>query len=124
MGQPFQLISERLDEGACALAIVGDLDLATAPHFRRGVGGLLGTGVRQLLVDLRDTDFVDSTGLGALVWAQLRMQSAGGDLVVAGAHEGVRQTIACARLDHVVELVPSREEALARLGITAARATR
>src|SRR3954468_13255024 len=124
MGQPFQLISERLGEGACALAIVGDLDLATAPHFRRGGGGPLGTGVGQLLVHLRATGLVDSTGLGALVWAQLRMQAAGGDLVVAGAHEGVRQTVAVARLDHVVELLPSREGGLARLGITAARATR
>ena len=122
MSQQFQLIVEQLEEGASTLAVTGELELATAPHFRRAVGGLLGAGTRRLLVDLRDTDFVDSTGLGALVWAQLRMRAAGGDLVVMGAHNGVRQTIAVARLDDVLDLVDTQAEALSRLGLSVVRA--
>jgi hypothetical protein len=50
------------------------------------------------------------------------MRAAGGDLAVAGAQDGVRQTIAVSNLDDLVELVTTREEALARLGVSAARA--
>src|SRR3954465_11549859 len=122
MSQEFQLVVEPLDEDASALAIAGDLDVATAPHFRRAVGGLLGSGTRRLLVDMRHTDFLDSSGLGALVWAQFRMRAAGGDLAVAGAHTGVRQTIAVSHLDELIELVDTRDEALVRLGLSVVRA--
>jgi anti-sigma B factor antagonist len=122
MSQQFQLVVERLEEDACALAIAGDLDVATAPHFRRAVAGLLGSGTRRLMVDMRHTDFLDSSGLGALVWAQFRLRAAGGDLAVAGAHDGVRQTIAVSHLDDLIELVDTREAALTRLGVTAVRA--
>lgn len=122
MVQPFQLSVDHFADGACSLTVVGELELATAPAFRRAVAGLLGSGVRRLLVDLRHTDFLDSTGLGALVWAQFRMRSAGGDLAVAGAQEPVRQTIAVSGLADLVELTDSRGEALTRLGVHVAPA--
>jgi anti-sigma B factor antagonist len=124
MVQPFQLSVADLEDGACCLTVVGELELATASAFRRAVGGLLGSGVRRLLIDLRHTDFLDSTGLGALVWAQFRMRSAGGDLAVAGAQEPVRQTIAVSGLADLIELSDSRGEALARLGVHAAPTAR
>jgi anti-sigma B factor antagonist len=116
MSRPFQLCVERLEEGVSILAVVGELDLATAPHFRRAVGGLLGSGGRRLVVDLSDADFLDSTGLGALVWAQFRARAAGGDLAAAGAEDSVAATIATAGLGDLIALSPSRAEALARIG--------
>jgi anti-sigma B factor antagonist len=115
--QPFQLSVDRLEDGASSLTVVGELELATASQLRRAVSSLLGSGVRRLLVDLRHTDFLDSTGLGALVWAQFRMRAAGGELAVAGAQEPVRQTIGVSGLGDLIELVDTREQALARLGI-------
>ena len=120
MVQPFQLSVERFDDAACSLAVVGELELATAPAFRRAVSGLLGSGMRRMLVDLRHTDFLDSTGLGALVWAQFRMRSAGGELAVAGAQAPVRQTISVSGLADLIELVDTSAEALVRLGIQTA----
>ena len=120
MVQPFQLSVDHFADGACSLTVVGELELATAPAFRRAVAGLLGSGVRRLLVDLRHTDFLDSTGLGALVWAQFRMRSAGGELAVAGAQEPVRQTISVSGLSDLIELVDTSAEALVRLGIQTA----
>jgi anti-sigma B factor antagonist len=120
MVQPFQLSVERFDDAACSVAVVGELELATAPAFRRAVSGLLGSGMRRMLVDLRHTDFLDSTGLGALVWAQFRMRSAGGELAVAGAQEPVRQTISVSGLADLIELVDTSAEALVRLGIQTA----
>src|SRR5436309_11203232 len=117
MSRPFQLCVERLPDGVSILAVVGELDIATAPHFRRGVGALLGSGGRRLVVDLSDADFLDSTGLGALVWAQLRARSAGGELVTAGAEDTVAHTIATSGLADLFTLAPSRAEALARFGV-------
>jgi anti-sigma B factor antagonist len=115
MSRPFQLCVERLGEGVSVLAVVGELDLATASHFRRAVSGLLGSGERRFVVDLHDADFLDSSGLGALVWAQLRARAAGGELIAAGAEDDVAHAIASSGLAHLIALAPSRAQALARL---------
>src|SRR2546430_14875284 len=117
MSRPFQLCVERLEEGVSILAVVGELDLATAPHFRRGLGGVLGSGGRRLVVDLRDADFVDSAGLGALVWAQLRARGAGGEVVTAGAEDAVARAIATSGLGDLIKLARTRDDALARFGV-------
>lgn len=55
-----QALTARLD-------LVGAFDLEATPRFREAVAGLHDTGVRQLVVDLRGLDFIDSRGLQELV---------------------------------------------------------
>jgi len=124
MSQPFQLRVDRLGDAACVITVAGDLDLATAPELRRAVGAMLGEGERLLVIDLTAADFVDSSGLGALTWTQLRARAAGGELRVAGAHDDVRRALALAHLDTVLTLDDSPEDSLAELGISCERLSR
>jgi anti-sigma B factor antagonist len=71
-------------DGSTVLAVVGELDLASAPHFREAVGEAMGTGARKVVVDLSGSDFIDSSGIGALMWAEHRLQAVGGDLRTTG----------------------------------------
>lgn len=58
---------------ACAVvAVQGDLDLFSAPAFRSHFEDLVGTGQHHLVIDLDGVEFLDSTGIGALV-AVLRL---------------------------------------------------
>ena len=84
--------------GASAMRVCGDLDIAAADQFRRMVGDLMGSGVRVVTVDLAETEFLDSTGLGALLWAEHRLRAAGGDLVVVHARGPVARTFSMAGL--------------------------
>src|SRR3954449_7246343 len=47
----------------------GDLDLAAAPELREALGLALRSDADEVVVDLRGLDFLDSTGLKALVEA-------------------------------------------------------
>src|SRR3712207_1483092 len=113
MSQAFQLQAEHDDRGVEVLAVFGELDVASAPHFRRGVGALLGSGARRLVVDLRETDFIDSSGIGALVWALLRLEAAGGELSCAGANGMVERAIRLSGLLDQLSLCPTLDEAVA-----------
>ena len=75
------------------LTFDGELDLATAPELRAAVADLLGQGVRRIELDLHACTFLDSSGMGALLWAERRLQAAGGGLVIAGAHGAVARTL-------------------------------
>jgi anti-anti-sigma factor len=64
--RPFAITRTQIgDESVIALA--GELDLASADRLAREVHGVLGAGAAQLVLDLRDVDFIDSTGLRVLL---------------------------------------------------------
>ena len=90
------------EQDGCRLEVEGELDVATVPEFRRAIGSLLGTGCRRIVVDLAGTTFLDSSGLGALVWAFHRLHSAGGVLEVENPDERIAQVMKITGVDRLL----------------------
>ncbi len=107
MHAPLTLATTATAAHGCTLAVAGELDLATAPQFRTEVSALLGTGCRAIVVDLSETTFLDSSGLGALVWAAHRLRAAGGSLTAVEPHPQIVATLRVTGVDRVVALRPS-----------------
>jgi anti-sigma B factor antagonist len=80
--EDFSVVTRQDERGRTVLAPRGELDLATNPQFVQAVSdALLGDGV-DLVVDLTDTSFMDSTSLGTLISARRRAYARGGSLVI------------------------------------------
>jgi anti-anti-sigma factor len=90
------------DGDAAVLTVDGELDIAAAPRLRTTVGDLMGQGVRRLEVDLGRCSFIDSSGIGALLWAAHRLRAAGGELVTVHVHGATARTLELARVQSVV----------------------
>ena len=58
------------------IAVTGEVDLATAPELERAVKAVLEGGPANLVIDLSDTTFMDSTGLRVLITADLEFKGA------------------------------------------------
>jgi anti-sigma B factor antagonist len=56
----------------------GSLDLATAPSLRAALVEAANEGKHEIIVDLAQLEFLDSTGLGALIGAHRRALENGG----------------------------------------------
>ena len=70
--------------GDCAvLRVTGEVDVYTAPMLRDQIRELAAKGAVHLIADLGGVDFLDSTGLGALVGGLKRLREAGGSLALA-----------------------------------------
>ncbi len=95
------------------VAVVGELELATAPRLRQAVVSAVGDGQIDIVLDLSGVDFVDSVGLGVVVSALKRVRGRQGRLVVAGARPRVRGLFELTRLDEIIELHPDVEAAMA-----------
>lgn len=67
---------------AIRVILVGDLDLATAPVLRQEVDGLLDSGFEHVVLDLRELEFIDSSGLHAIVDLHKRARSDGWQLSI------------------------------------------
>jgi anti-anti-sigma factor len=71
--------SER--DGRAVVLVRGELDLATAPDLEGAVTAGLDAG-KDVVVDLRELDFMDSSGLRVLVAAHARARRDGGRFAI------------------------------------------
>ncbi len=91
--------------------LTGLLDAFSEPTFRKVIGKCIEDGPQHAILDLSQIDFIDSSGLGALVQLAKQAQSAGGtSQIVTNAR--VTQTVKLVRLEQFLSLRPSMEVAL------------
>ena len=96
--------------GWVQVTVMGELDLSTAPEFRRDLRAAIATADgATVVVDLGGVSFVDSVGLGLLVGASRRARTAGGTLVVMGTHGRIDALLAETGLSGVLDVRSSFE---------------
>ena len=87
------------------------LNMTAAPRMREALAQAVADGSPQIVVDLGDTAFVDSSGLGALVGGLKAARQAGGDLRLAAVSEQVLQVLTLTSLNRVLRPFPTVEDA-------------
>ena len=88
------------------------LDAETAPGFRRVMAVHLRGGGRVLL-DLGALRFMDSTGIGAVLACLRLAAAADGTLKLCSPAEPLRAAFGIVRLDRLLDIFATRDEALA-----------
>jgi len=103
---PYELKLATNKRGLAAIVQVGGtLDLHGAPEFDREIERLLRGDTREILVDLRDIEFLDSIGLRSLVAAHRRALRAGVPLWVVRGGPPVTQILRMTGLDMTLPLI-------------------
>ena len=97
------------------LNITGETDLASAPDLRRDVDEAMQATSGGVVLDLTDLEFLDSTALGTLMAAAGRMMTEQRQLVLVVTRSKVLRVLTITGLLDFFSIVPTRDEALARL---------
>jgi anti-sigma B factor antagonist len=74
---------------------------------------LVGKGNARVVLDLRDVQFMNSSGLGILIGGASTLKTAGGGLALAGASEKILALIMITRLGKVLATYPTVDAAVA-----------
>jgi anti-anti-sigma factor len=85
------------------LAVGGEIDTQTTDELRGAVDDL-DVAHRTLVLDLHGVEFVDSSGLGALLGIKKQQERAGGRLLLARLSAPVARIIEITRMDRVFEV--------------------
>lgn len=80
-------------EGTRTLAVMGELDLASAPELRRQVTNAAAPGVKRLELDLSAVEFIDAAGLSVLVEMSKVAAASGCALVIRRPSRAVRRLL-------------------------------
>ena len=94
------------------LNLVGRFDTLNVGPVQAWIEEAVEVEPANLVVDLQDVPFVDSTGLATLVTGMKRSREKGGDLRLCGLQQPLRLIFELTRLDKAFEIFNSEEEAV------------
>ncbi|HEX6228109.1 MAG TPA: STAS domain-containing protein [Solirubrobacterales bacterium] len=117
---PFEVQVEELEGGVRAFTVHGELDMHTAPDLERRLDEVLSDRDAQVMLDLSDCEFIDSTGIALVVrtWQRLDRDADGegsGHLVVCCINHQVRRLLKITGLEASISMHEQRSDALAEL---------
>ncbi len=69
-------------------------------------------GQRNIILDLSQVKFADSSGLSSLLVGHRLCKNATGSFILTGLNDAVSRLITISQLDNVLTIVPSTEEAI------------
>ena len=91
----------------------GSLDIATSPSLRATLMEAADRAKHEIVVDLTQLDFLDSTGLGALIGAHKRAAEHGGSVRLVAQEGQILRLLRITGLLDVFSVYPNVDAALA-----------
>ncbi len=109
------MLMEETPEGDCLVVglMEARLDAVIAPSFREALINRIDSGRQNIVLDLSKVGFLDSSGLGALVFVLKHLLHKGGRLHICGVNPGVMSVLKLTRMDRVLKTFDSRQAAIA-----------
>lgn len=90
------------------------IDASVSTSFKGRMVDWINQGNRHIVLDLSEVDFIDSSGLGAIV-SSLKTLGNDGDLVICGIRETVMGLFKITRMNRVFQIFADQREALKAL---------
>lgn len=94
------------------LGLSGRFDTHTSPEVNKWMQEATVIPPAQVVVDLSDVSFLDSTALSTLVQGLKRSRELNGDVRLCGLHQSVRMIFELTRLDKAFEIYNDQEDAV------------
>lgn len=106
-------ITQREREGIVILDFKGRLRAGEeATRFREKISGLNQEGTRNLVANLEGVDYIDSTGLGALVMSATTLRKNGGNMKLLHLNRRNIELLVMTKLATVFEIFTDEQDAV------------
>jgi len=114
--EPAALVMERvsISPKECRVAARGQIDLYSAPAFKTALVEAIDAGMTDIIVDLTEVEFMDSTALGVLVGVSKRIKLLGGSVAIVSPDETIQRVFELSGLAKRFDIYDSEAEAVGR----------
>ncbi len=106
-------LTTREADGKTIVAVGGEIDVYTAPKLRDKITELVAGGAYDLVVDMQEVEFLDSTGLGVLVGGLKKVRAHNGSLQLVCNQDRLLKIFRITGLAKVFVIHDSADEAIA-----------
>lgn len=97
---------------ALVLSVAGEINIATASAFRQKLDEIVATGQTKVVLDLKETSYIGSSGLGAIARAAKQIREKGGELCLARVHYMSKQMMSFFGLLPIIKIFDDVNDAL------------
>ncbi|MEZ4733179.1 MAG: STAS domain-containing protein [Caldilineaceae bacterium] len=101
-----------LFESVTVIKISGRIDTHSAYRLRQQLLLAADGSAKNIVVDLSGVDFIDSSGLAAIVQGMKQCRTGGGDLRLCETPPSIRMVLELTRLDQALHMFPNQESAM------------
>jgi anti-sigma B factor antagonist len=106
-------IHKKEHEGVVVLDMKGRITVGPeATSLREAVAGVVSAGQKNLVLNLAQVDFIDSTGLGALVMSSTGMRKGGGSVKLLNLNRRNIELLVMTKLATVFEIFNDEQDAV------------
>ena len=105
-------IESRREADAVVLALGGELDVASAPRLEQELATAAGGDARLIVLDLRELEFMDSTGLRAVLTAYDAAREDGRGFGLVRGPQQVQRLLSLTRVADRLVIVDDPDELL------------
>jgi anti-sigma B factor antagonist len=113
MSSKLQIETTAAAEGA-AVAVQGEVDLRSAPFLREQLLAWVRRSTGTVRIDLSRVPYMDSSGVGTMVFVKRETERAGRRIVLIGLQPRVRSVFEITHLDKFFTIVQRADEAAAQ----------
>ena len=105
-------IRSREQEGIKILDLNGKLTVGGASDLREKVNEQVAAGNLHQILNLKEVDYIDSTGLGTMVICYMSLQKAGGSLKLCQLNRRNLELVLLTKLSTVFQIFNEEQEAI------------
>ena len=105
-----EITAEQTQDVAVVDVSAAELDAANSLDFKRDIAPVL-DAYAKVVFDLSKLRFIDSSGLSVFISCLRKLSEKGGDLKLCGVSTQVRAALALVRMDRILDIYGTREEA-------------
>jgi anti-anti-sigma factor len=90
------------------IMLAGELDASNVSRLYEEFADLARAGIRHISLNLAELEFVDSTGLSAIIAAHKRAVKLGGELIIFSPQPQIRNLFAVSGIDDYLNIRPPK----------------
>ena len=106
-----EITQQTIDDKTCVIRLEGTLNARSADQVKDAFRQVAGRGIRQVVLDLGNVPFIDSSGLAALVSGLKTLNEKNGGLKLAALQSQADLLFKLTMFDKVFEIYPDVESA-------------
>jgi anti-sigma B factor antagonist len=97
-------------KGHTVLKLRGDIDYFNVSELKNAIFKLINNNVRSIILDLKDVDYMDSSGIGLIVTAFKVMHTYNGTIALLHVHDDILALLKLATVDVILKIYEDEAE--------------
>lgn len=105
-------ITKETNNGTTIFRIEGEVTGAISGELRKVFASVLAGGEKQIIIDASRLEYIDSSGLAALIDFHVKLKRTGGKVSMCSLNQNIESVFKLAKLNALIPVYPGLNEAL------------